>query len=380
MTVNQEILEAAFADFSDFIKSTSGEEFETFANSKYLNAEENYKYAIYTEAKERLANKYWKPEDIGTGRIKQKVSSAIKAKVNNLVNWRQQDNFVKRPNSKELETILFNFYKSKIKDSEAFDQLMEEGLTYQFIAYLFFIKDSQKFLPISQERFDKIFQQIGVPELKTSGNCSWENYIEFCGIIKQVQKYLKAKDKNTTLIDAHSFLWILGNQMQEPSESIADIAEDNYKDNTNTANDTELAEEPEETEAVIDNAKYADELPLETYPGLFEGIKRTVTVNSYERNQKARRNCISHWKAYCRVCGLDFEKVYGEIGKGFIHVHHVVKISDIGEKYEIDPIHDLIPVCPNCHSMLHKTEPPLSIEKLKSIISAVGRGVGPKKF
>lgn len=379
MTVNQEILEAAFTDFSDFIKSTSGEEFEAFATSKYLNAEENYKYAIYEAARENLANKYWKPEDIGTGKIKQKVNYAINARDNNLVFFLLKSDFARKPNSKELETIFFNFYKDKIKDSEAFYQLMNEGLKYQLIAYLFFIKNRQKFLPISQKIFDKIFQQIGIPEFKTSGNCSWENYIEFCGIIKQVQKYLKAKDKNTTLIDAHSFLWILGNQMQEPSASIADIA----GDNTNTANGTELTEEPEETEeteAVIDDAKYADELPLETYPGLFEGIKRTVTVNSYERNQKARRNCISHWKAYCRVCGLDFEKVYGEIGKGFIHVHHVVKISDIGEKYEIDPIHDLIPVCPNCHSMLHKTEPPLSIEKLKSIISAVGRGVGSKKF
>jgi hypothetical protein len=379
MTVNQEILEAAFTDFSDFIKSTSGEEFEAFATSKYLNAEENYKYAIYEAARENLANKYWKPEDIGTGKIKQKVNSAINARDNNLVFFMLKSDFARKPNSKELETIFFNFYKDKIKDNEAFDQLMDEGLKYQLIAYLFFIKNRQKFLPISQKIFDKIFQQIGIPEFKTSGNCSWENYIEFCGIIKQAQKYLKAKDKNTTLIDAHSFLWILGNQMQEPSESIAHIAGDNYKDNTNTANGTELAEEPEETEAVIDDAKYADELPLEKYPGLFEGIKRTVTVNSYERNKKARQNCISHWKAYCRVCGLDFEKVYGEIGKRFIHIHHVVKISDIGEKYEVDPIHDLIPVCPNCHSMLHKKEPPLSIEELKSIISEAGRGVGSKK-
>ncbi|MBK9012922.1 MAG: HNH endonuclease [Saprospiraceae bacterium] len=58
-------------------------------------------------------------------------------------------------------------------------------------------------------------------------------------------------------------------------------------------------------------------------------------------------------------------KKYGGIGKDFIHVHHIVPISKPGEKYEIDPINDLIPVCPNCHSMLHTTNPPLKIEKLR---------------
>ena len=231
MKVNEGILEVEFTKFVDFIQKESGEKFESFATSKYLNDQENYKYAVHKEARDNLANKLWKPEDIGTGKIQKRVSSAIKARVNynsemvdnNLVNWRQKDSFSKKINSEELETTLFNFYKTKIKDSEAFEQLMSEGLSYQFIAYLFFIKDGQKFLPISQERFDKIFKQIGLSDFKTSGNASWENYSEFCSIIKQVQKFLKLKDKNATLLDAHSFLWILGNQMQAikqlPSDS-----------------------------------------------------------------------------------------------------------------------------------------------------------------
>jgi 5-methylcytosine-specific restriction protein A len=68
------------------------------------------------------------------------------------------------------------------------------------------------------------------------------------------------------------------------------------------------------------------------------------------------------------VCGFDFEKSYGEIGKGFIHVHHKVDIATIGKSYQVDPINDLIPVCPNCHAMLHTEKPAMDIETLRQII------------
>ena len=68
------------------------------------------------------------------------------------------------------------------------------------------------------------------------------------------------------------------------------------------------------------------------------------------------------------VCDFDFQKTYGKIGKNFIHVHHLTKVEDIGNKYEVNPINDLRPVCPNCHSMLHKQEPPLTIEELKLLL------------
>lgn len=99
----------------------------------------------------------------------------------------------------------------------------------------------------------------------------------------------------------------------------------------------------------------------------YEGAKQTVIVNSYERNPKARSQCIEHYGAICSVCDFNFEKKYGEIGSGFIHVHHLTRLADIGEEYEVDPIKDLRPVCPNCHAMLHKNQWTYSIEELKSI-------------
>jgi 5-methylcytosine-specific restriction protein A len=100
--------------------------------------------------------------------------------------------------------------------------------------------------------------------------------------------------------------------------------------------------------------------------GFLEGSVRRITVNAYERQRPARDACIRHYKAICAVCRFRFEDKYGEIGRDFIHVHHVVKISSIGAEYFVDPIRDLRPVCPNCHAMLHTQDPPLTIEQLQS--------------
>jgi hypothetical protein len=101
---------------------------------------------------------------------------------------------------------------------------------------------------------------------------------------------------------------------------------------------------------------------------LFEGAKKQITVNAYERSSQARKECIEYYGYKCQVCNFDFEKNFGDIGKGFIHVHHIVDISTIGKNYKIDPIKDLRPVCPNCHAMLHTKKPAHSIKKIKNFI------------
>jgi len=91
-----------------------------------------------------------------------------------------------------------------------------------------------------------------------------------------------------------------------------------------------------------------------------EDASRQVTVNSYERSASARTICISRWGLNCCVCKVGFEKEYGEIGEGFIHVHHLIPISTIGKEYKLDAERD-------CHAMLHRHEPPLSIEELQNM-------------
>ncbi len=101
---------------------------------------------------------------------------------------------------------------------------------------------------------------------------------------------------------------------------------------------------------------------------LIEGAVRQITSNKYERNPQARRICIEKYGTKCSVCGFDFEKVYGELGKDFIHVHHLKQVSSIKKAYEINPLEDLRPVCPNCHAMIHRKKISLTIEELKLII------------
>lgn len=102
---------------------------------------------------------------------------------------------------------------------------------------------------------------------------------------------------------------------------------------------------------------------------LFEGATSKVLVNRYERNSEARKKCIEQKGCCCTVCGMSFEVKYGEIGKEFIHIHHTTPISTIGKDYQIDYEKDLVPVCPNCHAMLHRKNPPYTIEELKQIIN-----------
>lgn len=103
---------------------------------------------------------------------------------------------------------------------------------------------------------------------------------------------------------------------------------------------------------------------------LYEGAFVTVKANKYERNQKARKECVAKKGYLCLVCGRDFEATYGEVGKNFIHVHHLTPISSIGKEYELNVDTDLVPVCPNCHYMLHRKNPPYTIKELKDIISS----------
>ncbi|MDM8524266.1 HNH endonuclease [Desulfococcaceae bacterium HSG8] len=100
-----------------------------------------------------------------------------------------------------------------------------------------------------------------------------------------------------------------------------------------------------------------------------EGSKKRITVNAYEREPKARAACLKRHGFSCKVCGMNFKDVYGSIGKHFIHVHHRKPLAGRRSDYKVNPTKDLVPVCPNCHSMLHTSNPPLGIEELKEIMA-----------
>lgn len=101
---------------------------------------------------------------------------------------------------------------------------------------------------------------------------------------------------------------------------------------------------------------------------LLEGAVCRVTVNAYERNPLARTKCIQAHGTSCTICKFNFGEAYGEVAEGFIHVHHLRPLSEIGGEYAIDPVEDLRPVCPNCHAVLHRQIPAFSIEEVQNFL------------
>ena len=93
---------------------------------------------------------------------------------------------------------------------------------------------------------------------------------------------------------------------------------------------------------------------VDTEEQYHEGHVINAKVNRYERSSIARMKCIEYHGAKCSICGINFGKKYGELGEGFIHVHHLKPLHSIGQDYVVNYKNDLIPVCPNCHAMIHR--------------------------
>ncbi|MEX2218847.1 MAG: hypothetical protein WD749_08810 [Phycisphaerales bacterium] len=111
-------------------------------------------------------------------------------------------------------------------------------------------------------------------------------------------------------------------------------------------------------------------------PGLFEaaadpveeGASHEVMRSEYERNPVVRELCIRARGDRCLVCGLSFEDAYGSAAAGIIHVHHLEPLGSVGHSHLVDPTKDLIPVCPNCHAVIHRRTPPFTPDEVKAML------------
>jgi hypothetical protein len=104
---------------------------------------------------------------------------------------------------------------------------------------------------------------------------------------------------------------------------------------------------------------------------LREGARFEVQTTAIERNPLARAASIKEFGCRCFACKFDFEAIYGELGRGYIHVHHRTPLASHDGEHDVVPKRDLVPLCPNCHAMVHRTNPPLAVEEL---ITLLGRG------
>ena len=109
----------------------------------------------------------------------------------------------------------------------------------------------------------------------------------------------------------------------------------------------------------------------EEYQPKKEGTVKLYYGKRYERDPANRKKALEIHGVNCVVCGFNFEKVYGERGKGFIEVHHAQPLGSLDEEQIVDPLTDLVPVCANCHRMIHRRkEDILTIEKIKKLACA----------
>ena len=103
-----------------------------------------------------------------------------------------------------------------------------------------------------------------------------------------------------------------------------------------------------------------------------EGEQKKMLVNKFERNPKIRKQAIIIHGTQCMACQFDFEKRYGEHGKRFIEVHHIVPLSLIKDKHSVNPKTDTVVLCANCHRMVHRDHNnPLTLEQLMAILREV---------
>ena len=111
-----------------------------------------------------------------------------------------------------------------------------------------------------------------------------------------------------------------------------------------------------------------EELEIEEVEGFPEGAVQDIKVNRYERDRRNRAAALAIHGSSCLACGLNFGKMYGPSADGYIHVHHVVPISRLGADYVVNPKKDLIPLCPNCHAVAHRRNPPFTVEEIKEFL------------
>lgn len=99
-----------------------------------------------------------------------------------------------------------------------------------------------------------------------------------------------------------------------------------------------------------------------------EGKKITFYSTKYERSKQNRDLALKIHGYSCCICSINFKEKYGDIGEGFIHIHHVKPLYSLEEEVIINPSKDLVPVCPNCHAMIHRKRGQiLSIEEMKNV-------------
>ncbi|NEI73379.1 hypothetical protein GR212_27885 [Rhizobium lusitanum] len=206
---------------------TNGHPFTNFEEGLAASWED-YKPKLRAYALTILASDTWAEAGIGSGTILRHVIDAIEIQnnrrnlTNNLVFWQSRYGHANRNHHvfieaqtipklrKEIERLLYVLYVGGGDEGELFEELSTiTGGKYPLLAYLYFLKDMDRFTPIQPTGFDRLFREMGI-NFSTLRQCSWENYSTFLDLLQQIRPLIaqEAGLKSVRLIDAHSFCWI----------------------------------------------------------------------------------------------------------------------------------------------------------------------------
>ena len=243
--IDNDTFRGAFDRFRALIEATSGHPFRGF-DEGLAAVWENYKPRLRDHALGLLRPGDWLEGEIGSGTILDRTVEAIEIQdsrlnlTNNLVLWQNRYGHANRDHRAMLEAVadpglrgvieglLFGLYRGGADESITFDGLRDAtGGKYPLLAYLFFLKDMDRFMPIQPTGFDRAFRALGI-EFFTLRQCGWANYAEFNATLDDLRRPIaKAAGLETVrLVDAHSFCWIFSTLLKREAEDTLEPAPD----------------------------------------------------------------------------------------------------------------------------------------------------------
>jgi hypothetical protein len=235
--IDRETFQRAFSHFQELMLAQSGHRFTNFYEG-LAAIWESYKPRLRYKALDLLHAGEWSETNIGSGAILRHAIEAIEIQdsrsnlTNNLVFWQNRFGHANRDHRvlleaesnpklrRDLERLLFGLYRANSDEATTFDHLSElTRAKYPLLAYLYFLKDIDRFMPIQPTGFDRAFRALGI-DFATLRQCSWENYAAYNAILAHLRPLLEATAglKNVALIDAHSFCWIFATLLRLEAE------------------------------------------------------------------------------------------------------------------------------------------------------------------
>lgn len=221
-----------------------------------------------------------------------------------------------QPSGRERE---FNNYQDDLKAKVIYEHLVK-GLTHREL--------DEKVLNLDKDK-SKGLQSM--------------NILHYLGMKSDYKGIFEGKELNEVL----NILTEQGKDFEETVRLLTLLTDEDLINNINSDLEAELAEEGH---------------------GI-EGHVKFYYGKRYERDAKNRRLAVKKHGLNCYACGFDFEKVYGERGRDFIEVHHIKPLSTLKEAIKVNPETDLVPLCANCHRMVHRRKDDiLSVDELKELV------------